>query len=397
VAKVRLTIGPVFFLVLLACILNISNLSAETSGSGSTISKIQLPENYSPGQVDEILSAMSDEQVRQLLISELKKEASSSLQDKSDSFNNMHKFTDFAHARLKDFISNIPNIPSHFYNSLVLLSESRGVFSLFITLIYALGVILVGFLFEFFFKYMTKGFRKRINSFEPLKGFSKIGSALLKTIPDFFGVAVFIFVCLTIFFLLKGQSHMAGKMIFLIVFIVIISVRMISLLSSVVCSPTMENLRLLPLSNYAAGYFHKSMMFIMGLISFGYVIISAMIRIGTPGDLTRFTGLSIGTFLILTIAFMIRQNQKIVAAVIIGNQKKAIFIQKTICSNLAYIVICLYNYYLGSVGCTHDYWARQYSHSIFYQSLDCSHLFFIRQSRSMDSWRNSWHIKRAGR
>lgn len=116
-AKVRLTIGPVFFLVLLACILNISNLSAETSGSGSTISKIQLPENYSPGQVDEILSAMSDEQVRQLLISELKKEASSSLQDKSDSFNNMHKFTDFAHARLKDFISNIPNIPSHFYNS----------------------------------------------------------------------------------------------------------------------------------------------------------------------------------------------------------------------------------------------------------------------------------------
>ncbi len=342
--RVNLTIGLVIFLWLLACIWNVSSLCAAIKGSESTISKSQLPENYSPGQVDEILSAMSDEQVRQLLIVELKKAAAGSKKKQLGSDNNMHNLTDLAHARFKAFISNIPNMPSHFYNSLVLLSESRGVFSLFKTLIYVLGVILVGLLFEFFFKYMTRGFHENINAFEPMKGFGKIGSALLKIIPDFFNMAVFIFVCLTIFFLLKEQSHMAGKIIFLIVFIVIISVRMISLLSSAVCSPTMENLRLLSLSNYSAKYLHKSMMFITGLISFGYVITSAMIRIGAPKDLTKFTGLSIGTFLILTMAFMILQNRKTLEAVIIGNQKNPSLFKKQFAAiwhilSFAYIII----------------------------------------------------------
>ncbi len=342
--RVNLTVGLVIFLLLLACIWNVSSLCAETKGSDSAVNKSQLPENYSPGQVDEILSAMSDEQVRQLLIAELKKTATGSIKKQLGSDNNMHNLTDLAHARLKAFISNIPNIPSSFYNTLVLLSESRGVFSLFKTLIYVLGVILVGFLFEFVFKYMTKGFRKRINSFEPMKGFSKIGSALLKITPDFFGMAAFIFACLTLFFLLKEQSHMAGKMIFITVFIVIISVRMISLLSSVICSPTVEALRLLPLSDNAARYLHHSMMFIAGLISFAYVITSAMVRIGTPRDVTRFTAFSLGTLLILAIAFMIWQNRKTVAAIIIGNQKNPSLFKKQFSAiwhilSFAYIIV----------------------------------------------------------
>ncbi len=342
--RAGLTIGLVFFLGMLASVWHVSSLCAETSTPGFLNSAAKLPENYSPGQVDEILSTMSDEQVRQLLIAELKKEAVPLALDESGSYNNMHNLTDHAHTRLKQFIANIPNLPSQFYNSLVLLSEGRSVASLFITLIYVLGVILIGFLFEFFFKYMTKGFREGINSFEPMKGVSKIGSALLKITPDFFDMAVFIFICLTLFFILKGQSHMAGRMIFITIFIVIIFIRIISLLSSAICSPTVENLRLLPLSNNAARYLHQSMMFIAGLISFGYVTTSAMIRIGTPRDVTRFTAFTLGTLLIMAIAFMIWQNRKSVAAIIIGNQKNPSLFKKQFAAiwhilSFAYIII----------------------------------------------------------
>ena len=70
-----LAIGLVFFLGIFSCMWNVSSILAGTSTSEPSNSEVTLPENYSLGQVDTILSTMSDEQVRQMLIAEFKKEA----------------------------------------------------------------------------------------------------------------------------------------------------------------------------------------------------------------------------------------------------------------------------------------------------------------------------------
>ena len=121
---------------------------------------------------------------------------------------------------------------------------------------------------------------------------------------------------------------MAGRMMFIIILIVIISVKITALVSSAICSPTMGKLRLLPLDDNAAIYLHKSMMLIAGLITFGYAITSAMRRIGAPRDFTRFTVLTLGTALIIAMVFMIWQNRKSVAVVIIGNQNNPSLLKK---------------------------------------------------------------------
>ncbi|MCP4673315.1 MAG: mechanosensitive ion channel family protein [Desulfobacula sp.] len=86
------------------------------------------------------------------------------------------------------------------------------------------------------------------------------------------------------------------------------------------------------------------MIFIIGLITFGYAITSAMVRIGAPLDVTKFTVLTLGTVLIITMGFMIWQNRKPVAVAIMGNQKNPPLFKKQFAAiwhilSFAYIII----------------------------------------------------------
>lgn len=286
-----------------------------------------LPEAYTTAQVDEILSRMSDERVRQLLIEELKRDAEAASEETdgviTDSFGQVESGTDLIHRRVEAFLLNVPKLPEHLNGAIYLLTEGKGIRKVWIISAYLVGILIAAWFCELLFRRLTVNFRERLTAVPTIDGVMKFWGALLRIISDGLGVVVFALACLAFFLALQGQNDDTARMMFVGCLAMILMVRVVALISHAVCSPTIARLRLLALADGPARSLHRAMMLSSGMIAVGLVAMAILNRIGVQSDTVLFIVFVIGTLLIFSMVVMVWRNRSVVAVMIMGRRSDA--------------------------------------------------------------------------
>jgi small-conductance mechanosensitive channel len=300
--------------------------AAQTNSGSNPEAVVTLPENYTSEQVDAILARLSDDQVRQLLIAELRKAASDQAADQtvdedsglvSELLNEVEDGSGIAHQRMTAIASNLKNIPADIVRALGRLTEGKGAFHLVWVLTVILLIFLAGFGVEQLFRRWTAHFRKKIESIPPMEGLLKFWSALLKMLPELFSIVIFGLSCLVLSLPFYETSTEKAILLFDACLAGILISRLIAMISRLLCSPEVSVLRLLPLGDSLAEYLHRNLVRLTRYVVFGYLICMLFYEYLIPLDSYITLTIVVGTILMGMIAGLVWKNRSAVAETIL--------------------------------------------------------------------------------
>jgi moderate conductance mechanosensitive channel len=309
------------------------NQGVQTADAGASSEGIEaLPENYTTQQVDEIIAHLSDDQVRRLLIHELKKEAANAnrLADEAKNAGLLSKIIGGAEheerlirQRLAAVISNLKHIPGDFSAGIGRLAGEKGSSQLIWAVILVCIVFIAGRGSELFFRRFRAKFKMDVDAISTIEGFSKLYGVLLKTIPELLEIFIFVVSTLVLSLLIKGFSGSAFDTLFWSLFVAIMIPRAIGLISQMICSPASEMFRLLPVGDETAEYIHKQLLRLFFLWAFGFVFCTFFYRLGIPLDTFIAMVIVVVTLLVLIVAVMIWKNRTRVSESILSTETEA--------------------------------------------------------------------------
>lgn len=290
--SIRNQIVIALVLIILGCLLVNISRAAEPAP--------QIPANATSEQVDAILAGMSDEQVRALLINELRKEAAATAAAKPDitfaaSFSAMlARVHDRYEYLFGDAAKTVQDMPDVLYDAVSgsgkvpLAGLARGL--LFLSLLW-LGVRLA-------YRRKTRKLRGIIETTPREWGFfRKISRLGMRAGIDLMGIVLSSVVILVVYLIYYEQSSEA-KPIIISWFIAVVIVDLVGLLSRFVLVPKAEGLRYLPLSNQTAMTVYTWTQWISRIGALG-LLISFLILLQGEAERWYLLSLAITSFLVL--------------------------------------------------------------------------------------------------
>jgi small-conductance mechanosensitive channel len=239
--------------------------------------------------VDTLLAGLSDVQVRQMLLAELKKEAAhtespenQNIGSTSEIFGDMlgalSSQTDYSERRLQRLWKKIPNIFPDLYKVFLALcplgtSTFQGAMTNFILV---LLFVSIGLIVELLMKKYVLGkyFKLDTNVLDEMSNSNKFFASITKKLPDFIGLFFFFGASYFSFFAFAGISSPLVQLFFLAILLTISLIRVVSMCLRIPLSPSVPSFRILPLEDEPAKFIHRVLMW-----TFGYII--AVVMFGT--------------------------------------------------------------------------------------------------------------------
>jgi small-conductance mechanosensitive channel len=283
---------------------------------------VSLPEPMNSENIDQIIAGLSDEQVRRLLINELKAQAQK------------ERPAEAKPKGIAGFIEKIKNLTALLQTRIEYIrSGGKGLVTKELSGIYAflgrgergtktvpqvilsVAAVLAGaLLIEWLFVLYTAAARRRITSSEPSGWISKIGSLASRGLLDLTAIIIFIVAAVILFFLFLDRT--AGQRVLLAAYLAGLAFFQVAyLVLRFFLAPRTPALRFLPFSDETALYLHHWLMALIFVLCFGNVTKGVM---GLAGA-TELTQLKFGTLYGLIavgiMICMIVQKRKAAAAV----------------------------------------------------------------------------------
>lgn len=290
--SIRNQICIALILIFLGCLLVNVSRAAETVP--------QIPANATSAQVDAILAGMSDEQVRALLIEELRKEAAASVTAKKDknfalTFNaRLSRVHDRFEYLFGDAAQTAQDIPDVVFKAV---SGSGKVPMANL----ARGIALLTFVWiavRLLYRRKTQRLRKIIETTPKEWGFfKKVLRLCLRAGLDLLGIMLSSVVILGLYLVYYEQSS-AAKPIIASWFIAVLLVDLVGLVSRFVLVPKAEGLRYLPLSNETALTIYKWTQWISRIGALG-LLISFLILLQGEAERWYLLSLAITSFFVV--------------------------------------------------------------------------------------------------
>ena len=287
----------------------------------------RLPEHIQADKVDDFMAALSDEQVRRLLIEALKKQAAeeAAAAPAKKEMTGIAGFIDAVRAKV-DLIrlrveelksgddtkmTQIPSLYTYLGKGERDANSARVIIS-------AIAVFLAAFFIEFLFNRYTATVRRRIAATLPVDWRTKISALGLRGLLDLVSICVFAAAVLVIFYLFLNRT-MPQRVLVATYLAAFLIVRAAHLLSRLLLAPRLPALRILPLGDETALYLHRWIMAIVAVGSFGLLTCGIFRLAGTP-EAPHFIMISLVS-LTLAIMFitMILQKRKTVMQALTGN------------------------------------------------------------------------------
>lgn len=316
------------FLLLLSLLFASLTLAQDTA--------VPLLDNVSTDSVDATLAKLSDEQVRQLLINELKKDAA--LQE--DSFtltqelngpsaplaamlNSVEGESVQSIDKLQQLFRNIPQlIPdlSHVFLSLCVIGTSEGSI---INLTWMLIFLSIGLGAEQLVKkiVLKKYFQSSLANLEVLKQGQRFLASVIIKIPDVIGVFIFFAVSyLTFIFFDRSESSFVQLTFFAFV-ITIVLIKILSIISSIMLSPQIAGFRVLPLECPAAKTIHRLILWSFAYIVSVLMFVVVLHKLGTPHQSVVLLQLFFATALLVVTALLVFFVKNRVQNYIVGSKE----------------------------------------------------------------------------
>jgi small-conductance mechanosensitive channel len=237
------------------------------------------PDRIDGKTVEMIVAELSDEQVRRLLIEELRKQAKQAAPAKAEKtgglallIKKIRFVTNLIQWRIYDLKSGAGADPEDLPHLYHLLSKGEGKQKPdpFKTIMSVIGLLVASLIIFWFFRRYTAAFCHRIESTASTEWKAKIGGLTLRSLLDLLSMIVFVIAGLTIFFIFMERSGPQSVLVatYLAAFLIVMGVQLVS---RFFLAPKVPALRFLPLDDETAVYLCRWIMAIAVAGSFGFL------------------------------------------------------------------------------------------------------------------------------
>jgi small-conductance mechanosensitive channel len=287
----------------------------------------RLPEHIQADKVDDFMAALSDEQVRRLLIEALKKQAAEEAAAAATQreMTGIAGFIDAVRAKV-DLIrlraetlksgddTKMTQIPSLY----TYLGKGERDANSAKVIISAIAVFLAAFFIDFLFYRYTAAVRRRIAATPPVDWKAKMSALGLRGLLDLVSICVFAAAVLIIFYLFLNRT-MPQRVLVATYLAAFLIVRAAHLLSRLLLAPRLPALRMLPLGDETALYLHRWIMAIVAVGSFGLLTCGIFRLAGTPAATYFFMMSLVSLTLAIMFVAMILKKRETVRQALTGN------------------------------------------------------------------------------
>jgi len=294
---------------------------AGQSKSATDAAAVQLPEVQGVESVDRIVAGLSDEQVRRLLIDELKAQAQREAEQSGPAqptgiagfIAKTKNLMVTLQQRIELLQSGATAAPQQLSGVFALLgtgqNQGRSVASVILTVA---AVLAGGLLVQWFFVLYTRDVRRRIAEATPAGWSSKIGTLAARALLDLVGIVIFAIAALAFFYGFLDRT--TGQRILLATYLSGIAVVQGAwLVSRFFLAPGLPALRFLPFDDDTARYLHRWLMALTAVATFG-LLTCAVIRLAGATEMAHFKSVTmVGLILTAMLIWMIIQKRKAVA------------------------------------------------------------------------------------
>ncbi len=277
-----------------------------------------------PEQVREMMAGLTDEQVRALLIEELKKEADATKVAPKETglaglVKDMKQGTTFVRDRFEYLFSSASTAPRELPKKLSGILSGSGKLTPGRLLIALAVLTVVWFGVIRFFKKKTAPARKSIsNTPDDAAWFTRMGRLFLRALLDLAGV-VLLTVAVLICYLTLFSEGSAGKPVLLAWLGAILFLELVKVATRFLLAPHAPTLRYLPLSDSVAQYLFQWTLRVARVMAFG-LLVSTLIRLeGGSEALSLLVTTVLGFIIAMMLALLALWNKKPVAESIKAN------------------------------------------------------------------------------
>jgi len=287
---------------------------------------VELPAGLDSAGIDGIIASMSDEQVRHLLLQELKKQAETdkALETKEQEvgglagfIHRMRKQVIFLRSRIEflksgvdvGFADDVPGIFTYLGTGERKSTPQRTIFSV-------VAVFAASFIITWLFRRYTRTARRRVEDHIPTGWMAKIGGLLFRSVLDLLSICLFVIATLVIYygFLDRTTGQRVLIATYLVAFVIVFGVHLVSRFLLV---PKASALRFLPLKDETAQYLHRWFMAIAIVGSFG-MLTCGIYRLAGTSEADHFIMVTlVGKTMAIMLIWMILQKRKQVAQALI--------------------------------------------------------------------------------
>jgi small-conductance mechanosensitive channel len=284
------------------------------------VENVSLPKPLSAENIDHIVAGLSDEQVRRLLINELKAQAQKEMPVEAKPkgiagfIDKIKNLTALLQSRIEFIRSGGKEALQEFSGIYALLGRGERGTKTIPQVILSVAAVLAGaLLIEWLFVLYTAAARRRITSSAPSGWFAKIGSLGSRALLDLTAIIIFIVAAVILFFLFLDRT--AGQRILLAAYLAGVAFFQVAyLVLRLFLAPRTPALRFLPFSNETALYLHYWLLALTFVLCFGNVTTGVMGLAGAT-ELTQLKATTlVGLIAAGIIIWMILQKRKAAAA-----------------------------------------------------------------------------------
>ena len=301
-------------------------LAAQKSKSKKASSdSVQLPEHIDAQKIDDYMAALTDEQVRRLLIEALKKQAVEEAKTTKPE-EDTGRLVGFINSskevleKLKERIAflqtgataapaQIPSIFTYLGTGDKASHPERTIFSVVFVFAAAFAVVLL-------FRFLTAGIRKRIEGTPGSKFITRIGTSAGIALLSIAGMVLLVGATLTGFYVFLDRTT-PQRVLVAAYLVAILIVWAVSVVSKFFLAPNRGNRRFLPITDDAAVYLYRWIVAIAAVGSFG-TLTCGIIRLAGASEAAHFKSLVlVGLVMAGMLIWMIFGRRKQIAEILL--------------------------------------------------------------------------------
>ncbi len=292
---------------------------------------VSVPEGLDQEKVDGFVAQLSDEQVRRLLINELRQAALAKLKEpgppQPDGFTRIVQLTGetmaLVHARIDEFTVEVQNAPSQISNIYKQMKDGGKWASIPGTLLFLSLMLAATLIWGFAIHRRRTGTWGAGEESCDLRLSEKARRQSILAVRDAGAVLVLAVPGMFLFFLLL-DDHGAARMMFLTYLGLMFLVCAVYVTSNFILSPGAPALRLVPLSDDAAVFIHKWVMAIFLVMGTGLLVTVFLELTGVPETLFNLIDACMGMVVFLMVLCIMLVKRKPITRFLAGRRSAAL-------------------------------------------------------------------------
>lgn len=258
-------------------------LAASSAANQQQPPTTELEKPLSREAIHELVSRLTDSEVRSLLLEQLEKSAAVSNEPKAPMENYLAKTVDLFRERFGAMLGSALDVPSEVASAVHRFSEGRSDYHLLLVAA-LLGVTLaVGLGVERLFGRLTGGWRRRLQNADVSTIGARAGQSVMRSARDLLLLAVFLATVVLIFFMLY-QGHEPSRALFIAAMIATLEIRLTVIAARLLLAPRNPTLRLLPIDDATAAGLSRCIVILAAIYAVGHLVVNFLVQWGASKD-----------------------------------------------------------------------------------------------------------------